>query len=522
MAKNYFIGIGGTGARVAEALIHACAAGYGPERLSIFLIDPDSNNGNLKRTVELLALYRKCREYVGTQAGDPVTLFHTEISAPTPEVWGVLDKGQVSLADYIGLEGLRVQSPELASFASVLFTQDELATHLDEGFRGRPAIGAVVMANRDDEKEPWATFWKDVAEASVPGEVRVFTVGSIFGGTGAAGVPTLGSPRMLKDERTTLGARNKLWLGGALILPYFSIGSEHAAAESERKGMFVTGEDFPVATKAALQFYDGGALAYDQLYLIGDSTAQETGSFSTGSERQRNRSHYVEVAAALSAFDFYAHEPHDAPAPEYFIAGRESARVDWDSLPYSRDPARVRAERDRFERQMVTMSVFSYLLATHGESVVEGKAAAAAEEAWYGEICKRPLLSRFPFGGANDEAYFDPARGRNVEVRRAVVDFAASFLRWISDLDHRDVQLVDSAALWEDAVGGPRLRDPGIHVASPAALRKGTQLDNAYGHFKQTLARTPADAGGQVASIRYLRLFYRASDAFGRQHLNLR
>ena len=68
MPKNYLIGIGGTGARVIEAAVNLCAAGFGPDELSIFLIDPDAGNGNLTRTKNLITNYIKCRKQLQKQA----------------------------------------------------------------------------------------------------------------------------------------------------------------------------------------------------------------------------------------------------------------------------------------------------------------------------------------------------------------------------------------------------------------------------------------------------------------------
>ena len=47
-----FVSIGGTGAKIMEALTHLCIAGTlpGDERLFIAAIDPDVGNGNLERT----------------------------------------------------------------------------------------------------------------------------------------------------------------------------------------------------------------------------------------------------------------------------------------------------------------------------------------------------------------------------------------------------------------------------------------------------------------------------------------
>ena len=65
MAKHYLIGIGGTGARVVEAVLHCCAAGFAPEGLTdltVFLVDPDEGNGNLSRTKTLVAQYQRARD----------------------------------------------------------------------------------------------------------------------------------------------------------------------------------------------------------------------------------------------------------------------------------------------------------------------------------------------------------------------------------------------------------------------------------------------------------------------------
>jgi hypothetical protein len=49
--KIYLIASGGSGAKVAEALIHLCGAGLGPDSLQILSVDTDDNNGNRSRLV---------------------------------------------------------------------------------------------------------------------------------------------------------------------------------------------------------------------------------------------------------------------------------------------------------------------------------------------------------------------------------------------------------------------------------------------------------------------------------------
>src|SRR4051794_26873422 len=54
MPRNFLIGIGGTGARCVEAVLHLCAAGLGPEDLWVGFIDQDADNGNLTDAKDLL------------------------------------------------------------------------------------------------------------------------------------------------------------------------------------------------------------------------------------------------------------------------------------------------------------------------------------------------------------------------------------------------------------------------------------------------------------------------------------
>jgi len=55
MAVNILIGVGGTGAKVVEATLYLLAAGLGPEKVIVGLVDQDNSNGNLARTLELIA-----------------------------------------------------------------------------------------------------------------------------------------------------------------------------------------------------------------------------------------------------------------------------------------------------------------------------------------------------------------------------------------------------------------------------------------------------------------------------------
>ena len=53
--KNFIVGIGGTGAKCLEHLLHCCSAGLGPDNLWAGMVDQDEANGNVSRTKILLS-----------------------------------------------------------------------------------------------------------------------------------------------------------------------------------------------------------------------------------------------------------------------------------------------------------------------------------------------------------------------------------------------------------------------------------------------------------------------------------
>ena len=522
MPKNYFIGIGGTGARVLESVLHCCAAGFGPAELTAFLVDPDDGNGNLSRTKTLVAQYQRAREALAERAGDDVRLFGTKLVTPDPFVWGIFRDRNMSLGKYINYDNVAKHSPEVAELMEVLFSKQELETGLNQGFRGHPSIGAVVMANTPDDVEPWQSFWSDVDASQTEHAVRVFLVGSIFGGTGAAGVPTFGAPAMLKwDRRAALSSPNarpedrhsKVLLGAALVLPYFSVDLTDVPAD--RAELFVTPADFPIATKAALQYYDekdaSDKLAFDQVYLLGDSLPQPVGAFSPGNKEQENRPHYVEVAAALAAFDFFRQDAGgDAvrKAPRFYAASREAGHVDWRALPVTRDAGRVEALQAEFKRRVAAMTVFAYAFNTLGLDMLT-HADEKTLPPWYRDHFR--LNPRRP-----EDANKDPRRDR--PALDNVAAYANSFLAWVSALDDEErVRLVDRTKLFAPAApdAPARLLSPDTHKPAVGALLRqedGRRLD--FDRIRNDLNTLKLDRADMPAASKYVNLFYEAALRF--------
>jgi hypothetical protein len=528
MAKNYLIGIGGTGARVVEAIVHCCAAGLGPAQLTTFIIDPDAGNGNLNRTKALVSEYQRCRQGVAGGGGGDGRPYGTQLDTPPSFVWEIFTDQNRTLGAYTHHGNLRDERPALADFLEVLFSKEERETRLNEGFRGHPNIGAVVMANASEKIEPWLSFWSDVDRAGEH-EVRVFLVGSVFGGTGAAGVPTFGAPAMLKRHHRALldasagsgpgaaRAASRVFLGGALVLPYFSF---ELRADAPTDGqMFVTPADFPIATKAALQYYAekeaAGDLAFDQVYLIGDSAPQPVGGFAPGNVKQDNRPHYVELATALAAFDFFEQD-FGAEAlhagKRFFAASREDAGVvDWRALPVARDAATAEARRTRLKLRLAAMTVFAYMYLTLGRRTLETP-HEAVRDPWYRD--------HFRFDAKRgDDAAKNP---RNDPATLDVVEASARhFLEWVGALhDEEDrVRLVDRRQLFDGAAGAApgtwTLRDPRVHDAAVGALLAGEVGERwKFPQFVRELNAVSLAAEEMPAASRYVHLFHDAALRF--------
>lgn len=524
MQENFLIGIGGTGSRVLEAFVHCCAAGFGPKgRVHLLMIDPDSGNGNLTRTKVLIEKYRKLRQAFPNREQGRNPAFQTELVLPPhdkPLTWTIFEKGNQTLMDYISYNTLTDERKPLADLADVLFTREERETELNEGFRGHPSIGALVMADLDVKKYPFQMLRDAMSAVAEAGAARIFLVGSIFGGTGAAGFATLGAEQVLKlngDLNTELGeGRSKVLLGGALVLPYFTF-KENAAKSPGQAQMRVTPQDFSIATKAALQFYNEKHLGIDQYYFIGDSLGQDVGPDSPGNASQENRPHYIELASALAAFDFFA---QPAPAtgaakqPSFFIASRKADEVSWDQLPLTRDSSQLSTKQAEFKERITDFTLFAYTYLTVGQHYL-AMDPQRVNDSWY----------RKSFGRVEKQnPHSNPSHDDNLtNLHKQMADYAELFLAWITTLDELDqVKLIDREKLFEQLAAGPpdpkkpfrnRLRYPASN--NLGRLQYGREAGKEYAFYVDTNLNDSVIADGtQPAADKFLNIFFRAAKDF--------
>lgn len=296
MSKLYIYGIGGTGSRVLKSLAMLLASGVKVNASEIvpIIIDPDSSAGDLTRTVEMMGVYNRVRETFKFSTNNKNEFFKTKINldilpSVSMPIQNTLD---IKFRDFIGLSTMLDNGRENANYAlaSMLFSQQNLDSKMQVGFKGNPNIGSVVLNQIQDSPD-----FQNIISTFQQGD-RIFIISSIFGGTGASGFPLL-----IKNLRALSGAiggngyAKNAAIGAVTVLPYFGL---RPNSDSE-----IDSSTFISKTKAALTYYDRNMTEANVLYYLADSLIKQYNNVEGGQE-QRNNAHFIELAAALAIIDF--------------------------------------------------------------------------------------------------------------------------------------------------------------------------------------------------------------------------
>lgn len=293
MSKLYLFGIGGTGSRVIRSLTMLLASGVnaGVDTIIPVLIDPDMSNGDLTRTTELLKLYKDIRSRLTFGTDVSSRYFRTEIDDQGTDFrLPIANVGNKTFGDYIEYDNL---SHADKAMMSLLFSDKNLNAQMQEGFKGNPNMGSIVL---NDFCDPDNTVLSNLL-ANFQDDDKIFIISSIFGGTGAAGFPLLLKTfrqaqqfNMFANPAVVAGAP----IGAISVLPYFGLQADN---DSE-----INMATFVTKAKSALTYYENN-LDTDALYYIADSMTS-TYENVEGSDGQKNDAHFIEMAAALSIVDF--------------------------------------------------------------------------------------------------------------------------------------------------------------------------------------------------------------------------
>ena len=420
--KNVFIAVGGSGTKVAEALVRLLAVGFPTRKengvltsagdtLQIWRIDPDRSSG------AAVALQNCLKEY-----GELQRRLSDDQSPPgvASSRWAMDVDLRVRNLDPLQLPRAADNDNEIRTLRGVLdsrysgrksslpllapfYEEKDLDVTIDRGFYQKPFIGAAVMAifanSLADENSPGGR------EASLTAfnnnQVNFFLCGSLHGGTGACGVPIMGK---------FLGGRKNAsphwgWrVGACLLAPYCvppqppfkaleddeSIDSQMIDALLQRhndepaftaltqdeekrdlikqilRGFYADPDDMEARARQGLSYYkDHSADYFDELYLVGKPEPDKLGVWSNGGNSQRNPLNSAEVVAALAALNFFS--VSNTGNPQSYLIGAStgdlaSGRMNLHQLPQYRLSHDGGGDEIDPERVFLATSVLRHLL----------------------------------------------------------------------------------------------------------------------------------------------------------------
>ena len=410
----YAIGIGGTGSKCLESLIHLAAAGMMPDKqedLYVLFVDPDTANGSLERAVKTLECYKIFSN--NAQLAQPC-LLQTKIDSVAIPIFSPFDKGdddKPRLGNFFDYAGLKLENDGAADLFEVLYSEKERTTRLHEGFRGHPSIGAAVMAQTVlGGDEPWKTFRAKVAKDP---NAKIFLAGSIFGGTGASGFPTIA--KLIKNE---LKAKPiNVQIGGALVLPYFTFIADKDAQLKAKA------EHFLMNTQAALKYYHlwNKDLVYNAIYLIGDDSQVEVENYSLGGKTQQNAQHFIELYAALAAIHFFGNGAAVDGGAQYFRLDRANNPLQWADLPDGDGGVEIQSKlRQLYHFSVAYLHVYKPML-----DDIRGGQVSGYQAPWYIDFFERNKPNRISL---NDD--------RTEKSLNSVKNYCEDFLVWFANVQH--------------------------------------------------------------------------------------
>lgn len=503
MIKNYIIAIGGSGSRCLAATVYLSAAGLFDNHLHVAIIDPDQTNGNAEQTRKLISSYHalnSCEQ--PTRPTDRRFFVKRSLAAPAIFRPSINRKGETR--DQYGYFWQDPNSPDrtfgdsvdyvdasepMKNFVKLFYEREDIEMPLGKGYRGRPNVGAVALisdlrrtvANSHNALGQMMESIRADLQAERP--VRLFVFGSVFGGTGAAGIPSV--PRLAEDtiaeSHTT--HHEKMRFGVAMLTPYFTFPAGTAVV-----GPAPNSSLQQVATQAALLHYGHNDPGYQHVYVVGAPEMAPTNTkYSVGGESQDNDPHYVEAVASMGARDFF--KRRDFARNERLMHYVDGDHVGWRTLPCQSEQDQKEVKR-RIVAFATFCSVYRHLL---HDAVSDGK--WLRRQAWYVDNFIR-------------RAY---TLETDIDALNSLNQFCDGFLAWLEKVGKPLVEDAKPLFNWSALAPGARAATLIGQLSSgdPRYPKKG------YGHIMDHLSRLTPTYDGDVSSMGlFIYLLYNAVQEF--------
>lgn len=299
--KLVCVGIGGTGAACVETVVHMAVLGmFESYQVVPMVLDPDQGHPRIVGFTNFLAGYAELRRR--GQADDlfDTDLFGTRIvretrlNAQRPAV-------QESLFSLLGLS-----SSHARPLFRLFFREDELGEpgshEFANGYYGRANAGVCFFCDPSGK----AAMMGLIREHLLGGDAALVVFGSIFGGTGAAGL--LHVARTIREDPQLRNAAPRIAI--VQLESYFEPDASRVDASA---GFVNLPETFQRRTGAAYHFLSNLAtndnLPCDALYPLGVRRPAVLPPEWFRRDQQDNPHLFLEYLAALAARDFIVNLP---------------------------------------------------------------------------------------------------------------------------------------------------------------------------------------------------------------------
>lgn len=307
--SNYIFFIGGSGARIYKSFLHCSASGIiQTEQVKVVLLDADVKNKASEECIELYRQYCIQRTLLNKYAvekkrRDVGNIFKSDIQMYVKEVIS-----PVCQKDSVYLEQIAQGDEMNEQVMQWFYTETERKQDLKNGFYAHPNIGCVFF--QTIENEYFKQCLSDIQADLNNGEnVQIVLIGSVFGGTGASGIPSV--LKLIYESVHKGDAHEKidnLHCCGVLLTPYFKV---QGSADAKDK-LIINDKDFYFNTIEALKYYrlysgkkQNGQEMFHSIYIIGQKELDIVNSkYASGGEQQKNKAHIMEFYAAMAIGDF--------------------------------------------------------------------------------------------------------------------------------------------------------------------------------------------------------------------------
>ncbi len=273
--------IGGSGLRVLRSFIMLLSSGYDIPGYIVrpYIVDPHLQSTDLKFATELITKYNALQS--NDNSGFVKAPLYIE-SLDNLNVMKVDDTFAKLFGDFIGYREMGNHTIE-QNIVDMLYNNINIEKSMNVGFKGSPNVGSVVFQDFINGS------WFQHNFANLTSNDKVILVGSLFGGTGASGIPAIAK---------ALKAMNlNIEVAAIALTPYFKLKKPDPTAVDKE----IDSDIFDIKSLAALNFYKQNNPGIDNFYIVGDSDSKD---YDYDELNQGNSAHFIEMVAATAVKHF--------------------------------------------------------------------------------------------------------------------------------------------------------------------------------------------------------------------------